>query len=105
MTGEQALYFNALLKKLHQNKPGMSIQGLIYISFILANYEIGKTRLLYTYELTAEEYGTTPAACERAVRRWITAIDETTLAEFLNLETITDWRTTTIIPLLKATIG
>ena len=33
------------------------------------------------------------------------AIDETTLAEFLNLETMTDWRTPTIIPLLKATLG
>lgn len=101
---EQAMYFNALLKDLHSNRPGMSMQGLIYISFILANYEIGKTKLLYTYNLVAQEYDTTPAACERAVRRWITGLDEQVLANYLGLETLTDLRTTSIIPLLKATI-
>lgn len=104
MSIEQAQYFNALLKDLHSNRPGMSMQGLIYISFILANYEIGKTKLLYTYNLVAQEYDTTPAACERAVRRWITGIDPQVLAHYLGLNTLTDSRTTSIIPLLKATI-
>lgn len=104
MNIEQATYFNALLKDLHSNRPGMSMQGLIYISFILANYEIGKTKLLYTYNLVAQEYDTTPAACERAVRRWITGLDEQVLANYLGLEKLTDLRTTSIIPLLKATI-
>lgn len=104
MNIEQAMYFNALLKDLHSNRPGMSMQGLIYISFILANYEIGKTKLLYTYNLVAQEYDTTPAACERAVRRWITGLDEQVLANYLGLEKLTDLRTTSIIPLLKATI-
>lgn len=104
MSIEQAMYFNALLKDLHSNRPGMSMQGLIYISFILANYEIGKTKLLYTYNLVAQEYDTTPAACERAVRRWITGIDPQVLASYLGLNTLTDSRTTSIIPLLKATI-
>lgn len=104
MSIEQAQYFNALLRDLHSNRPGMSMQGLIYISFILANYEIGKTRLTYLYELVAQEYDSTPAACERAVRRWINGIDTQLLAQYLNLNTITDSRTTSIIPLLKATI-
>ena len=101
---EQAQYFNALLKNLHANKPGMSMQGLIYISFILANYEIGKTKLLHMYDLVAQEYDTTPAACERAVRRWITGVDPSVLANYLGLNTLTDTRTASIIPLLKATI-
>ena len=54
MDATQALYFNALLKNLHKNKPGMSVQGLIYISFILANYEIGKTKLVDLYTLVAK---------------------------------------------------
>lgn len=101
---EQTMYFNALLKNLHSNRPGMSMQGLIYISFILANYEIGLTKLMDAYNLTAQIYNTTPAACERAVRRWITGIDPQVLANYLDLNTLTDTRTTSIIPLLKATI-
>lgn len=101
---EQTIYFNALLKDLHSNRLGMSMQGLIYISFILANYEIGKTKLLYTYNLAAKEYNTTPAACERAVRRWINGIDSQVLASYLGLNKLTDTRITSIIPLLKATI-
>jgi hypothetical protein len=104
MGTEQAMYFNTLLKDLHANRPGMSMQGLIYISFVLANYEIGKTKLMYTYNLVAQEYDSTPAACERAVRRWITGIDPQVLANYLGLNTLTDTRTTSIIPLLKATI-
>lgn len=101
---EQTIYFNTLLRELHSNRPGMSMQGLIYISFILANYEIGKTKLMYIYDQVAKEYDTTPAACERAVRRWITGIDQQTLANYLCLDELTDTRTSSIIPLLKATI-
>ena len=101
---EQTMYFNTLLKELHSNRPGMSMQGLIYISFILANYEIGRTKLMYIYNQVAQEYNTTPAACERAVRRWITGIDQQVLANYLGLTSLTDTRTSSIIPLLKATI-
>ena len=101
---EQTIYFNALLKDLHSNRLGMSMQGLIYISFILANYEIGKTKLMYIYDQVAQEYNTTPAACERAVRRWINGIDPQVLASYLGLNKLTDTRITSIIPLLKATI-
>ena len=101
---EQTMYFNELLKELHSNKPGVSMQGLIYISFILANYEIGRTKLMYIYDQVAKEYNTTPAACARAVRRWITGIDQQVLANYLGLTSITDTRTSSIIPLLKATI-
>ena len=104
MNIEQASYFNALLKDLHSNRPGMSMQGLIYISCVLANYEIGKTKLMYAYGLVAQEYNTTPAACERAVRRWINGIDPQVLANYLGLNALTDARTSSIIPLLKATI-
>lgn len=101
---EQTMYFNTLLKELHSNRPGVSMQGLIYISFILANYEIGRTKLMYIYDQVAKEYNTTPAACERAVRRWITGIDQQVLANYLCLDELTDTRTSSIIPLLKATI-
>jgi hypothetical protein len=104
MDATQALYFNALLKNLHKNKPGMSVQGLIYISFILANYEIGKTKLVDLYTLVAKEYDTTPAACERAVRRWFKAVDLQTLADFVGIDELTDARSISIIPLLKAAI-
>lgn len=104
MSEEQAKYFNALLRGLHTNKQGMSVQGLLYISFILANYEFGKTKITEAYKQVAEEYDTTPAACERAVRRWLQAIEPTTLAQFVGVLEIKDTRSISIIPLLKAAI-
>lgn len=104
MNEEQTKYFNILLKNLHTNKEGMSVQGLLYISFILANYEIGKTRLIDVYDAVALEYNTTRAACEHAVRRWLKATDPDALAQFVGVHELKDTQTVSIIPLLKAAI-
>lgn len=102
MSELQTKYFNFLLKNLHPG--GTSLQGLSYISYILANYEIGKTKMMDIYEKTGKEYGTTPTACERCVRRWFEKVDLDVLRTITGVRDLSDIRGVSIIPILKATI-